>query len=987
MLAGMATAPTTELGRITGLNTIPGWADFLVDEREHSPELRWPNSIPVYDRMRVDGQIAGLLAGLTLPIRRYEWLIDPNGAQPDLVEMLADDLGLPVKGQEDAARTRRRDRFSFPAHLFEALKALIYGHAYFEQVGRIENGKWRLRKLGPRPQPTIDRMNVAKDGGLVSIEQGLGFDRPVIPVGRLVAYVWEPDPGMWFGRSIIRPLYRDWLIKDRLIRVNAVGMERNASGHPHVEPPPGATDAQLDALQEMANAISTGTSTASVGVAGAKLRLLGVEGASPDIVATIRYHDEQMARSLLMMFMQLGQTETGSRALGETMVDYVALAQEAIAVWFADIVNQHVIEDWVDWNYGETAAAPLLTFRAAEKPEMAVEDLKALIDAGAVTVDGDLEAWLRNKGGLPERNPDSGPAPLPVAARAASRERGRPRAAGESTPSRLPDRPLRREPTDVELRAGVDFRAAEKVVEDAGQRLVAEWQAIRERHITELAEQIAESPPGNLEALAGIQATPAGADEIGAILIDVATQGAMNAQAEAAFQGVTLPDPDLTALREATMSRASAICELLARSLSEAAARRAVRLSSGLPTAEDIEAMGLHGPMLAEDIQAHLLGLTDMYLQTQFTATAHQSYGEGRGSIMEEAEGLGAEPTYYASELLDESTCDECANWDGHVFESLADAEDQYPNGQNKDCLGGERCRGMIVADYLGQTQEPSPFEPIEEPPEGPGGGGTAESWVSMDDPAENAQYTLGEAERQEVADALADMREAMPGLRPDDLTGYGYEGQIAVTSAPPGTNPGSGGAFNVNAYTDLVQKVPNAKPEIVEKTVSFIELNPDSIMGVKPSAVHELSHALDWNVGQRLGHPGFLSMTNDPAMVKFLNVARKSTSMYPIRQAALDGDKAGRYLYDGAEVFARAMTQYVSEKSGDKSLYDAFAALKGPLLTRQKASPGSPGGYKLINEKPSWVWDDLDWPKVKEALEGIIKKAEWDVEQLSLLD
>jgi hypothetical protein len=53
---------------------------------------------------------------------------------------------------------------------------------------------------------------------------------------------------------------------------------------------------------------------------------------------------------------------------------------------------------------------------------------------------------------------------------------------------------------------------------------------------------------------------------------------------------------------------------------------------------------------------------------------------------------------YYASELLDKATCDPCSIIDGTQYDTLAQAKADYPNGGYKDCLGGDRCRGTIVA-------------------------------------------------------------------------------------------------------------------------------------------------------------------------------------------------------------------------------------------------------------------------------------------------
>jgi hypothetical protein len=74
----MATAPLEkELGH--GNTGLVPWSAFA-DVTETVPELAWPNSITTYSKMRTDAQIACLLLAFTLPIGRYGWYIDPNGA-------------------------------------------------------------------------------------------------------------------------------------------------------------------------------------------------------------------------------------------------------------------------------------------------------------------------------------------------------------------------------------------------------------------------------------------------------------------------------------------------------------------------------------------------------------------------------------------------------------------------------------------------------------------------------------------------------------------------------------------------------------------------------------------------------------------------------------------------------------------------------------------------------------------------------------------
>lgn len=426
---GVERQPRPPIARQAGLDL--GW-DAFVDSDEYVPDLRWPRSVKAYSKMRTDSQLSGLFRAMVMPIRRFKWIIDPNGARPEIVTGISEDLNLDIKGEDPKPRGRLRGRFSFQKHQYEAFLALMFGHAYFEQLGAIEDdGLWHLKKLAPRPQDTIGQINVAEDGGLISIRQN--FTRPTgqgvlghsglqgieIPVDRLVAYVWEQEGANWVGRSIFRDCYRNWLIKDRLLRVDAINHER-AGGVPIIEGQAGASPRELEQMKRMAQEFKIGEESGGSLPSGAKLNIHKTGGGT-DVVASIRYHDESMARMFLHMFIQLGQTETGSRALGEAFIEYAFIAQKAVAQWFVDVTNEHVIEDWVDWNYGEKEdTVPLLTYHVVDDDETAsIEDLAKAVDSGLIIVDDELEEYIRSgkhlpKKGTPRSTPQAAPESQPV---------------------------------------------------------------------------------------------------------------------------------------------------------------------------------------------------------------------------------------------------------------------------------------------------------------------------------------------------------------------------------------------------------------------------------------------------------------------------------------------------------------------------------------------------------------------------------------------
>ncbi len=178
-------------------------------------------------------------------------------------------------------------------------------------------------------------------------------------------------------------------------------------------------------LSAMAQAYRAGDASGGALPHGAHLRLRGVEGSLPDIGAGIADHRNQIARSVMAQFIQLGTSEgaAGHRALGQTFLDFFALGIDSIATTICDTTTQHVVEDWVDLNYGPDEPAPQVHARPATGDvEFTAEQLAALADALLITPDLDLEAELRRRFNLPPRGDQITPRPaVPEAAAARAR--------------------------------------------------------------------------------------------------------------------------------------------------------------------------------------------------------------------------------------------------------------------------------------------------------------------------------------------------------------------------------------------------------------------------------------------------------------------------------------------------------------------------------------------------------------------------------------
>jgi hypothetical protein len=729
--------PTQTIGYVT--EPTPDWSHFGAsaaglggDDLEDVPALRWPNSVRVFHRMRTDAQIDGLIRSVVAPLLRLDWRINQNGARDEVAQDISTQLNLPIKGDSTEFVQRGRKRFNHNEHLRMALLSpTVYGHMFFEMIGQVldDTLAWKLNKLDPRMPQSLSRIDVASDGGLIDIVQ---FDRTnyrgrPIPVSQLVGYPWEKEGGNWTGRSMMRPLYKYWLLKDRMLRVDAMKNERFGLGIPYGTAAPGGDPANMGKMAQAARATETG----GVGLPnGASVGIAGISGTLPDTLASIQLYNEEMARSFLAMFVNLGTTQTGSRALGESFVNFFVDALAAFANWYMNITNEHVIEDIVDWNWGVDEQAPLLEWSEREEEPLSIADLSNLIKSGALVVDAELQTWIRQRYSMPdykgdaplptkpatpvqispsgesaEPQPDEGEEPVgpPPVQSGGAPSKGTPKDKRlkenkkakitsqegsnikSSSQTANNDNVGHRQPTSIEVQAATDFAALQQTWTEQTTDIVDEWSSVRSKQIDALVKDVeAAVKAEDSTALATLTAPTLGADIIKKHMVAMATLAVAEAKKEAKAQGVTL-DASVDDLDFA--GRADAVAALMARGLGDSASKNAILRYGTTSAAKDV----------AAGVRSKLEGLSDSFLKDTLGGAMTQAQNSGRRLVMSKGDDA---TKLYASELLDENTCEFCEGEDQTAFSSMADADEAYPAGGFVDCLGGPRCRGTVVAVY-----------------------------------------------------------------------------------------------------------------------------------------------------------------------------------------------------------------------------------------------------------------------------------------------
>ncbi len=701
------TIPTSLRGHVSQFE---GGFNAVLDEltQDLPADLVWPLSVPLYASMSRETHLSAIETSYTLQLRRAQWQLDGRGCRPEVTALVADDMGLLVAGQDDQGAARTRG-VSWSEHLRSALLCLRFGHSAFEMEADTSSGQARLSTLAERMPWTLSEIHVdPKTGRFLGVSQDatrLATDRtPQIKADRMVFYCHDRVGANWAGTSLFRSSYAPYLIKREMIRVAAIAHRRWSAGVPIMEALAGTSPgpAQMAEAQQMASAARAGDEAGAASPPGFRLRIAGIEGALPDTLAFLEYLDRSMSRAALMGHIELGMgSSSGSRALGTALVDSWNLALESIAEGVADTATRQVAARIVAWNWGPDEPVPRVVVSGiGSRREVTAESLKLLLDSKALSADPGLEAWIRREWRLPECGDEPAVAPSTdrVAASAGRvvrpKARRRPEAAGQLALPVMAAAPSR-EPTELEQSAGTDFAAIAAELEAAQAALAGQWPDLSEPVVAALVAAVVAAVGADALAELGSlvvpgEATAAMVAAVADAMVSLAGTSAGRAADELGSQGVDVDagTPDAERLRDA----AEAVVGVIVSGYATGVAR--VALQHAGPGADP--------DVVGAAVREHLESLSEVkdggpggWVATNLGGGLMQAVAAGRLATFEQApEGT----QYRASEINDASRCDPCAEIDMKVFDTIVEAVESYRTGGFVGCLGGLRCRGILVA-------------------------------------------------------------------------------------------------------------------------------------------------------------------------------------------------------------------------------------------------------------------------------------------------
>jgi phage gp29-like protein len=393
-----------ELGREMGFSGTLIY-NGIISAEEYNRQLLgvWGNR--KYEIMRrSDSTIRGALQVVKLPVLSTTWKVDPVQEPDGTITAIA---------QEKADFCNRElfnRNINWHDTIRQALSCLDFGHSIFEKTYEPTrfNNKFRigLKSFNSRKQVTIYAWETSD--GQPGITQFVGAEKANIIREKLVYFIHDLEGENWSGTSLLRYVYKDWDIKDKLTLVNAMALEKLGVGVPVVTANEGMSPSPTDEADAIAalSAMRANQKSYLKIPNTMKVEMLDLKGhTTKEVIPTLNYHDARIMKSILAGFLELGGASgSGSQSLSSDLTSLFMKSEEALANLIVGAINQDLIKQLCDLNYADMSEGyPKLAFGQIADDDVSTyaTAMANLTNAGLLTPDADIEDHLRGSLRLP----------------------------------------------------------------------------------------------------------------------------------------------------------------------------------------------------------------------------------------------------------------------------------------------------------------------------------------------------------------------------------------------------------------------------------------------------------------------------------------------------------------------------------------------------------------------------------------------------------
>tara|TARA_Y100000593_G_scaffold94859_1_gene196685 strand:+ start:4225 stop:5772 length:1548 start_codon:yes stop_codon:yes gene_type:complete len=283
--------------------------------------------------------------------------------------------------------------------LTDMLTCLWAGFSVTEKVwGQDSESRWVIKRYKTLPPETVtfkmDKKGRMKQEAAV-IQNRYNRDSVKLPARKVNIMCMNRKFGDPYGESILKPVYKNWYIKDWLMKFHSQFLEN--LGAPMLV---GKTNRDT---QDMNSALQSAKNSAVITLGdGEEVDMLESTKDGTSFENAIRYHDAQIMRGMLVPSLLIGQDEQmGSRALSEVHYEMFKLSRiGALQQQLRTIINRD-IREMVRLNFGDFDMYPEITFKSWSRSDQQRLS-KMITELVASGVLGPSERWIRQFLELPE---------------------------------------------------------------------------------------------------------------------------------------------------------------------------------------------------------------------------------------------------------------------------------------------------------------------------------------------------------------------------------------------------------------------------------------------------------------------------------------------------------------------------------------------------------------------------------------------------------
>jgi len=285
----------------------------------------------------------------------------------------------------------------------EMMKAIPYGFTTTEVVFDDYKRYWMPRRVNGLKtfDPKIIHFFTDPPGNILKIEEWIGGEKIPLPLERTLIWTHEKEWGNWYGKALLRGCYKNWFIKDNMLKFANIAYER--FGAPILL----GVAANVKDIETLGEAIEHlfARSQAVIRKADEKdptdIRVIESKRTEMPFERYIRYHDEMILRRMLIgepIFSGGGSTYSSKVPLDLLMMRFQDFRLELTGV-MNDLLQIITDLNWAVDEYPKFEFAPLTTL----DQEAIIQKIFNAIDKRVIYVD---EEWVRSELHFPPASPE-----------------------------------------------------------------------------------------------------------------------------------------------------------------------------------------------------------------------------------------------------------------------------------------------------------------------------------------------------------------------------------------------------------------------------------------------------------------------------------------------------------------------------------------------------------------------------------------------------